>query len=62
MNTTIPTSHGNLTPEQIVEHLTYQSYAHNRDLGSTHESLVRIGVGTESRRIRYENEKQTINN
>jgi hypothetical protein len=57
MNNTIPTSHGNLTPEQIVEQLRYGSYAHNRDLGNTHEALVKIGVGNDTFKARYENEK-----
>lgn len=57
MNTTIPTSHGNLTPEQIVEQLRYSSYAHNRDLGATHEQLVKIGVGNDKFKARYENER-----
>ena len=30
--TTIPTNHGAMTPEAIIDHLTYSSYAHNRDL------------------------------
>jgi hypothetical protein len=62
MNTTIPTSHGNLTPEQIVSECIYNSYATCRDEGLSHKLIVAAGVGNEACRIRYENEKSIINN
>jgi hypothetical protein len=55
---TIPTNHGNLTVNEILDVLTYSSYAANRDLGMTHEQLVRIGIGNDEMKLKYENESK----
>jgi hypothetical protein len=62
MTTTIPTSHGNLRLDQIVDIVQYNAYAHNRDMGCTHEALVRIGLGDDRYKAIYENEKDINNN
>jgi hypothetical protein len=59
---TIPTSHGNLTPEQIVDLLTYQAYAYHRDKGSTHEQLVKAGFGNDKHKQQYEAARVVNNN
>lgn len=59
---TIPTNHGNLTIPEIMDHLMWSSYKANRDYGCSHEGLVRIGVGNEAMKERYEREKQEANN
>jgi hypothetical protein len=55
---TIPTNHGNLTPSEIIDILTYSSYAYNRYLGMTHEQLINIGIGNEQMKLKYENESK----
>lgn len=57
VNPTIPTNQGDKTILEIVDHLTYASYRHNRDEGCSHEGLVRIGVGNEKMKERYEWER-----
>jgi hypothetical protein len=37
----IPTNRGPMTADQIIEHLVYVSYAHNRDLGLSPEAFKR---------------------
>lgn len=59
MSNKIPTNHGNMTPEQIVEHLQYSSYKANRGYGATHEELLKIGIGNEAMRLKYEQETKT---
>jgi len=59
---TIPTNHGNLTVPQIMDELMYSSYRANRGYGCSHEGLVRIGVGNEAMKGRYELERQQTNN
>lgn len=59
---TIPTNHGNLTVPQIMDHLIYSSYKANRGYGCSHEGLVRIGIGNEAMRVKYELEQQAANN
>lgn len=51
-----------LTPEQAVEEMKYNSYATCRDEGLSHRLIVAAGFGDEHMRIRYENEKATVNN
>lgn len=53
----IPTSHGDLTPSEIIDHLTYASYKANRGDGMTHDQLVRLGIGTEAMKLKYEQEE-----
>lgn len=53
---TIPTNQGELTIPQILDQLSYNSYAANRDYGATHEQLVRLGLGNDRFKERYENE------
>lgn len=54
----IPTNHGDMTPEQIIDHLQYSSYKANRGYGCTHEQLIKWGLGTEGMRLRYDLEQQ----
>lgn len=61
-NNTLPTNHGDKTIPQIMDHLTYSCYRYNRDLGCSHEGLVRIGVGNGAMKERYELERQQVNN
>lgn len=53
---TIPTSEGDKTIPEIMDHLMWCSYKANRGYGCSHEGLVRIGVGNEAMRLRYERE------
>lgn len=59
MNNKIPTNHGDMTPEEIIDHLTYSSYKANRGYGATHEELLKIGIGNEAMRLKYEQETKT---
>lgn len=54
---TIPTSKGDLTPEQILDHLIYSSYKVQRQSGCTHEQLMRIGLGKQEYNERYNKER-----
>lgn len=54
MTTTIPTSHGNLTIDQIMDKVEYEAYEANRNYGASHELLVKNGIGNEEMKIRYE--------
>lgn len=51
---TLPTSEGPKTIPEIMDHLTWCSYRANRGHGCSHEGLVRIGIGTEAMRERYD--------
>ena len=53
----IPTDHGNKTVPEIMDHLTWCSYRANREGGCSHEGLIKIGVGNDAMRDRYEKEK-----
>ncbi len=53
---TLPTNKGYLTASQIKDELTYGSYAANRSYGMKHEALVRIGIGNDAMKERYESE------
>jgi len=59
---TLPTNHGNLSIPQIMDYLMWSSYKANRDEGCSHEGLVRIGVGNEAMKERYQLERQKENN
>ena len=59
MENTIPTNHGDQSPEGIISSLTYISYATQRDTWATHEQLLSIGLGNERMRLHYELEKLT---
>jgi len=52
--TKIPTSKGMKSPAEIIDYLTYCSYAANRGYGMTHEQLLSIGIGNDQMRSRYE--------
>lgn len=51
---TLPTSKGNLTVSEIMDTLSYSSYAANRGYGMTHEQLLSIGLGNEKMKEAYE--------
>lgn len=50
----LPTDQGLQTIPEIFSALMYSSYEANRGLGMSHEALVRIGVGDDACRIKYE--------
>lgn len=54
---TIPTNLGQQTVPQIMDHLIWSSYKANRGYGCSHEGLVRIGIGNDAMRERYELER-----
>ena len=58
----IPTSEGNKTIPEIMDHLMWCSYRANRGYGCSHEGLVRIGIGNEAMKTRYDNENKTTTN
>lgn len=60
MEDTFSTNKGTMTAPQIISVLMYGSYAANRDGGMTHEALVRLGIGTEAMRVKYELELKGI--
>lgn len=53
---TLPTSNGDETIPEIMDHLEWCSYKANRGYGCSHEGLVKIGIGNEAMRLRYEAE------
>jgi hypothetical protein len=53
---TLPTSEGDKTIPEIMDSLMWGSYKANRGYGCSHEELVKIGIGTEGMRLRYEQE------
>jgi hypothetical protein len=55
---TIPTSIGDKTPAQILNHLGYCTYKAQRDLGMSHDRLVFHKLATDEYLIRYEEEKR----
>lgn len=60
MKETIPTSKGELTIPEVMSELIYQAYEANRENGTSHESLVKFGIGNETMKKRYDNfKKQT---
>lgn len=59
---TIPTSEGDKTAPEIMDHLMWSSYKANREYGCSHEGLVRIGIGNEAMRQRYELEHKAAGN
>jgi hypothetical protein len=56
-NPVLKTNKGDMTSMQIVNYLTYISYATQRDLGMTHEQCMRIGLGNEAMAALYEKEQ-----
>lgn len=50
----IPTDRGDVTPESLCNSLVYASYEANRGCGMSHESLVRLGIGNDAFKKRYE--------
>lgn len=50
------------TIPQIMDSLMYSAYKANRNYGCSHEGLVRIGVGNEAMKERYEAERQATDN
>jgi hypothetical protein len=56
---TIPTSEGGKTIPEVMDHLMWCSYRANRGYGCSHEGLVRIGIGNEAMRLKYESEIKT---
>ena len=58
----VPTNKGDKTPNEIVSELTYISYKTNRELGMTHEGAVRIGIGNDTYKERYERERAELLN
>lgn len=62
MTNSIPTTEGNKPIPQIMDSLMYSAYKANRNYGCSHEGLVRIGVGNEAMRERYEAERQATDN
>lgn len=59
---TIPTNQGHLTVPQIMDHLMWSSYKANRGYGCSHEGLIKIGIGNDAMRDRYELERQANGN
>jgi hypothetical protein len=53
---TLPTSEGDKTIPEIMDSLMWGSYKANRGYGCTHEQLVKIGIGNEAMRLRYDEE------
>lgn len=54
----IPTSEGSKTIPEIMDSLMWGSYNANRGYGCTHEQLVKIGIGNNDMRIKYETEQK----
>lgn len=54
----IPTNLGPMGINEIFDHLNYVSYATNRDLGMSHESLAPYFVKAEDFQRKYEAEKK----
>lgn len=52
----IPTSQGFQTIPEIFSALMYSSYEANRVLGMSHEALVKLGIGNEDMRIKFESQ------
>lgn len=51
---TLPTNKGLMTIGNVISELTYGSYAANRGYGMSHEALVRLGIGSDAMKERYE--------
>jgi hypothetical protein len=57
----VDTDHGTMTPQDVVDHLTYASYRANRNLGMSAERLAGF-FGEEPSRLmedRYRKEQRT---
>jgi len=52
----IPTSEGDKTIPEVMDHLMWCGYKANRAYGTSHELLVKNGIGNEAMRQRYERE------
>jgi len=51
----IPTNYGLLNEEEIFDVLRYGSYEANRSLhGMSHDALVRLGIGNDKFKEKYE--------
>lgn len=57
---TLPTSEGDKTIPEIMDHLMWSSYKANRGYGCSHEQLVKFGIGTEAMRLRFEQETKNV--
>jgi len=53
-NDKIPTNHGNLSIPEVFDVLMWGSYSANRGYGMTHEQLIRLGIGNDAMKERYE--------
>ncbi len=56
METKIPTNRGNLTIPEMMDILMWGSYKANRDLGASHENLIKCGIGNDDMKAKYESE------
>ena len=54
---TFKTNKGELTGMEIVNHLTYISYATQRDAGISHESCIKMGLGNDQMKEMYSKEQ-----
>jgi hypothetical protein len=61
-NFILPTNQGDKSIPEILDILSYNSYAANRDYGATHEQLVRVGIGNDLFKLKYEQDKSLCNN
>lgn len=57
---TLPTSEGDKTIPEIMDHLMWSAYKANRGYGCSHEGLVRVGVGNEAMRLKYDQETKSV--
>jgi len=57
---TIPTTQGDKTIPEIMDHLQWCSYKANRGYGCSHEALMSIGIGNEAMRLKYDSESTII--
>lgn len=57
IKTSIPTSTGKKSIEEILDNLNYSSYKVQRNEGMEHDVLVRWDIGNEKFKERYEKEK-----
>lgn len=62
MQTLIPTDKGLKTIPEIMDCLMWGSYRANRDGGCTHEQLVKIGIGNDQLKAKYDLLKASDNN
>lgn len=59
MGNTIPTSHGAMSPESVVDYLTYANYRHNRNIAPhvTPERWAKIYPGAAALEAKYQAEQ-----